>query len=119
MVDLTPLAATKLQVILTEKGLVGYGLRGFVSGGGCAGLQYGMGFDQNARNGDQVFDCDGIHVYVDPISAQYLEGVKIDYVDELMGGGFKIDNPNAISSCSCGQSFRTEGEREVHSTCRH
>lgn len=119
MVDLTPTAASRLQGILTEKGLAGYGLRVFVSGGGCAGFQYGMGFDQEARTGDQVFDCSGIQVYVDPISAQYLDGVKIDYVDELMGGGFKIENPNAVASCACGHSFRTEGDRKVQSTCQH
>lgn len=102
MVDLTPAAATKLQGILTEKGLTGYGLRVFVSGGGCGGLEYGMGFDKDLRTGDMIETVEGIQVFVDPDSAQYLEGVKIDFVDEL-GGGFKIDNPNPAAGCNCGR----------------
>ena len=119
MVDLTPVAASRLQGILTEKGLAGYGLRVFVSGGGCGGMQYGMGFDEKARTGDTEVEVEGIRVLIDPISAKYLEGVKIDYVDDLMSGGFKIENPNAASTCACGHSFRTEGEGQVHSTCSH
>jgi iron-sulfur cluster assembly protein len=102
MISLTPAAATKLQGILTEKGLAGYGLRVFVSGGGCSGLQYGMGFDKELRTGDTVETVEGIQVFVDPDSAQYLEGVNIDFVDEL-GGGFKIDNPKPLAGCNCGR----------------
>lgn len=119
MVELTTAAASKLQTILTEKGLSGYGLRVFVSGGGCGGMQYGMGFDNKTHSGDTQESIEGIEIYIDPISAQYLEGARIDYIDELMGGGFKIENPNAVATCSCGQSFRTEGDKNVQSTCHH
>jgi iron-sulfur cluster assembly accessory protein len=119
MVNLTSAAATKLQSIMDEKKLSGYGLRVFVSGGGCGGMQYGMGFDAQQRTGDSVHTVEGIMVYVDPMSAQYLDGVNIDYVDALMGGGFKIENPNAVSTCACGQSFKTEGEGAVKSSCHH
>ncbi len=119
MVDLSSAAATRLQGIMDEKKLAGYGLRVFVSGGGCGGMQYGMGFDQKARSGDVIETVEGIQVFIDPVSAQYLDGIQIDYVDALMGGGFKIENPNAIATCSCGQSFRTEGDRQVQSTCHH
>jgi iron-sulfur cluster assembly accessory protein len=119
MIELTSAAATRLQSIMMEKNLTGYGLRIFVSGGGCGGMQYGMGFDQQARAGDKVETVEGLTVFIDPISAQYLEGIQIDYVDELMGGGFRIENPNAVATCACGQSFRTEGERHVRSTCSH
>ena len=102
MVDLTPAAATKLQGILTEKGLTGYGLRVYISGGGCGGPQYGMGFDKETRVGDTVELIEGIQVFIDSDSAQYLEGAKIDFVDEL-GGGVKIDSPNSPSGCNCGR----------------
>jgi iron-sulfur cluster assembly accessory protein len=107
LVTLTDVAATKLRNLLQEKGLTNYGLRVFVSGGGCSGLQYGMAFENETVEGDTVLDSDGVKVYVDPMSAMYLSGSSIDYEDSLMGGGFRIDNPNAIASCGCGHSFRT------------
>ncbi len=108
MVTLTPLAAQKLQTLVAEKNLPGYGLRVFVSGGGCSGMQYGMAFENTTEEGDFVFESNGVRVYLDSASATYLEGANVDYVDSLMGGGFRIENPNAVSSCSCGQSFSTE-----------
>ncbi|MEA3336819.1 MAG: iron-sulfur cluster assembly accessory protein [Chloroflexota bacterium] len=102
-------AAVKLGDILTEKGLAEtHGLRVFVQGGGCGGMQYGMSFEDTQRSGDQVFDQNGLKVYIDPTSLFYMNGARIDYVDSLMGGGFHIDNPQATSSCGCGSSFRTE-----------
>lgn len=118
MVNLSPEATTKLHGLLQEKGLHGYGLRVFVSGGGCGGMQYGMAFDEQARQGDEVSEAGGMQVFIDAMSAPYLDGANIEYVDSLMGGGFKIENPNAVSTCSCGQSFRTEGDK-VNSTCSH
>ncbi len=106
-VFLTEAAAAKLRSILEEKGKEGYGLRVFVSGGGCGGMQYGMTFENEAREGDWVMEQYGIKVYVDPISMFYIQGSRIDYVDTLMGGGFHIENPNAVSTCGCGSSFRT------------
>jgi iron-sulfur cluster assembly accessory protein len=113
MVTLTPTASDKLQGLLAEKNLTGYGLRVFVSGGGCSGFQYGMAFENSTEEGDFVFDSNGVRVYLDSASAMYLEGATVDYVESLMGGGFRIENPNAASTCSCGQSFSSgEGHSE-------
>ena len=118
MITLTETAADKLQKILQEKALTNYGLRVFVSGGGCSGLQYGMTFAEGPMEGDQVFEERNIKLIVDPGSLMYLMGAEIDYIDSLMGGGFRIENPNSVQSCSCGSSFRTAaGERGT--PCRH
>jgi iron-sulfur cluster assembly accessory protein len=103
-------ASSRLLAMMREKQLENYALRVFVSGGGCSGMQYGMTFDDETREGDNEFTAAGLRVVVDPISASYLMGASIDYVDSLMGGGFKIDNPNAVSSCGCGHSFRTASD---------
>lgn len=102
VVTLTDSAAAKLSHLLQERGLEGYGLRVFVQGGGCAGLQYGMAFDKQALEGDSIVEVNGTRVYVDRISAQYLRGSTIDYVENLMGGGFRIDNPNVAPLCGRG-----------------
>jgi iron-sulfur cluster assembly protein len=114
MVALSPLAAQKLQSILQEKNLNEHGLRVFIAGGGCSGFQYGMAFENTMEDGDFVFESNGIRLYVDPASAMYLEGATVDYIDSLMGGGFRIENPNAVSTCSCGQSF-SSGQESGHS----
>lgn len=113
MVLISPTASDRLLTLMREKELVGYALRVFVSGGGCSGLQYGMTFDDETREGDSEFYAGGLRVLVDPVSSNYLLGASIDYVDTLMGGGFKIDNPNAVSSCGCGHSFRTAGNSDA------
>lgn len=123
MVTLTESAAHKLQSVMSDKGLVGsHGLRVFVQGGGCGGMQYGMMFDNDPREGDEVYEEHGLRVYVDSTSLFYIDGAQIDYVDNLMGGGFHIENPNAVSSCGCGSSFRTShthnGE-ENSASCGH
>ena len=110
--DITPAAAAKLGGLMKEKELTGHSLRVFVAGGGCSGLQYGMTFDNEAYPGDMEFESHGLPVRVDPMSAKYLRGANIDYVDSLMGGGFKIDNPNAVASCGCGTSFRPAEDDE-------
>ena len=107
MINLTSAAADKLQDIMTEKGITDHALRVFVSGGGCSGLSYGMTFAEGPDIGDQTFDMNGVQVVVDPGSIMYLDGAEIDYIDSLMGGGFRIENPNAVQSCACGSSFRT------------
>ncbi len=112
-VTLTENAADKLQKILEEKNLPDHGLRVFVAGGGCSGLQYGMAFESQAREMDTVVDAHGLKVYVDPVSLEYLSGATIDYVDGLMGAGFRIDNPNAVAACGCGSSFRTKSSGEA------
>ena len=103
-VALTPQAADKLRAILQEKNLPDYGLRVFVAGGGCSGLQYGMAFEAHQRDMDTVVEAHGLKVYVDPVSLEYLNGASIDYVDDLTGAGFRIENPNAVAACgsSCG-----------------
>jgi iron-sulfur cluster assembly accessory protein len=112
VITLTEAAADRLQKIMEEKGLTDHGLRVFVSGGGCSGLQYGMAFVDSTMEGDQVFEDQDVKLIVDSASIMYLMGAEIDYIDTLMGGGFRIENPNAMQSCSCGSSFRTAaGER--------
>jgi iron-sulfur cluster assembly protein len=104
----TPLAAAKIKELLVARDLEGYALRVFVAGGGCSGMQYGMAFEENPQEFDTVVESDGVRLVVDSASLMYLRGASIDYVDDLMGGGFRIDNPNAVSTCGCGHSFRTE-----------
>jgi iron-sulfur cluster assembly protein len=122
MITLTSSAAEKLGGIMEQKGVIeSHALRVFVKGGGCGGMQYGMTFD-TAREGDEVFEMHGLRVIVDPTSLFYIDGASIDYVDNLMGGGFHIENPQATSACGCGSSFRTAkshtGE-EMPSSCSH
>jgi iron-sulfur cluster assembly protein len=122
-VQLTETAAEKLGMILEQKGVKEtHALRVFVKGGGCGGMQYGMTFDDNISEDDSVFESFGMKVVVDPTSLFYVGGSNIDYQDNLMGGGFHIDNPNATSSCGCGSSFRTTqshtGE-EMPDSCGH
>jgi len=111
IVTLTGTAAQRVKRLLTEKGLDGYGLRVFVGGGGCSGLQYGMAFENEETESDFVRNIAGVKVMVDSMSSQYLTGATVDYVDNLMGGGFKIENPNAVSSCGCGHSFKTDSSQ--------
>lgn len=82
-----------------------YGLRVAVMGGGCSGFQYALDFEQEARPTDALLEVDGLKIYVDPVSARYLEGVTIDYVFGTTGAGFKFDNPKATGTCGCGSSF--------------
>ena len=85
-------------------------LRVAIEGGGCSGFQYGLGFDHGAQEGDLEFECEGVKVVVDPFSAPYLRGARVDYLETIQESGFKIDNPNAVSSCGCGHSFQVEDE---------
>jgi iron-sulfur cluster assembly accessory protein len=109
VIEITPAAAQRVQQLLEERSLQNHALRVFVGGGGCSGLQYGMGLDGEPRSDDLHFEFGEIQVIVDPQSIGYLQGATIDYVDDLMGGGFKIEDPNAVASCGCGHSFRAEG----------
>jgi iron-sulfur cluster assembly accessory protein len=107
-INVTDSALAVVRKLLVEKNVPDYGLRVFVSGGGCSGLQYGMALEAEARAYDSVIEKDGVKVFIDPTSAMYLANATIDYEDSIMGGGFKIDNPNAVSSCGCGTSFKTK-----------
>jgi iron-sulfur cluster assembly protein len=104
MLTLTQTAMDKVKTIMSERGEEG-GLRIAVIGGGCSGFQYQMSLDMQASADDQVIELDGLKVFVDKRSMLYLNGTKIDYVDGLSGAGFKFDNPNARSTCGCGESF--------------
>ena len=108
-ITLLPGAVNKIRALLTERNLPDHALRVFVAGGGCSGMQYGMALEREVGEFDHLFEQEGIKVLVDATSMMYLSGSTIDYVDNLMGGGFRIDNPNAVSTCGCGHSFRTTG----------
>ncbi len=107
MINVTETAAGKIQELLVEENKVGAGLRVFVQGGGCSGFQYGLMIDEGQGDpaSDQVFEVHGVRLLVDPISLRYLKGAEVDFVDNTMGGGFTIKNPNAKSTCGCGSSF--------------
>lgn len=106
----TPVALTKIRQLMDERELAGVALRVFVQGGGCSGFSYGMAFEPNFYPQDQRVEVDGVQLVIDPNSLMYMHGSEIDYVDSLMGGGFAINNPNAVSTCGCGHSFRTEDD---------
>ena len=113
-ITLTAGAVARVRKLFEERQLTGHALLVFVSGGGCSGMQYGMGLEPEPRENDLRFTFDDVDVVVDPMSISYLAGAVIDYTDELMGGGFRIENPNAVSACGCGQSFRTAESSEAH-----
>jgi iron-sulfur cluster assembly protein len=104
----TPSAVSIITNLLEERNIPNHALRVFVTGGGCSGMQYGMSFEEDAQAQDKVVEVDGIRLLIDPTSMVYLQGATIDFVDSLIGGGFRIDNPNAVSSCGCGTSFKAE-----------
>lgn len=112
-ITLTEAAAQRVRKMIEEKQLAGHALRVFVSGGGCSGMQYGMGLEPEPRDDDLRYHFSGVDVVVDPMSMSYLAGSVIDYVDDLMAGGFKIENPNAVAACGCGHSFRTEASSQT------
>ena len=107
-VVLTEAAGATVRNLLIQKNVPDYGLRVFVAGGGCSGMQYGMALEAEARDNDHVIEQDGVKIFIDPTSMMYLDGATIDYVDSIMGGGFKIENPNAVTSCGCGSSFKAK-----------
>ena len=109
MINVSEVAAAKISELLTEEKKTGSGLRVFVQGGGCSGFQYGLMIEENGQGaGDQVFESNGVRLFVDPISVRYLKGAEVDFVDTMTGGGFTIKNPNATSTCGCGQSFTVD-----------
>lgn len=107
MINVTPSAASKIAELLTEENKLDAGLRVFVQGGGCSGFQYGLMIDEGEGDAstDTVIQSNGVKLLIDPISARYLSGAEVDFVDNITGGGFTIKNPNAKSTCGCGSSF--------------
>lgn len=105
-IHLTPAAISTVQKFLEDHGAgQGAGLRVAVLPGGCSGFQYGLNIEDGPESDDEVLEIQGLRVFVDPFSAQYLEGVEIDYVSTMMGSGFTFKNPNATGGCGCGSSF--------------
>lgn len=90
-----------------RENLAEHGVRVSVVGGGCSGYQYGLDFENEAHEGDFIYDVSGVKVYLDPMSAPYLKGTVVDYVVGFQGAGFKFTNPNAVKTCGCGSSFST------------
>ena len=108
IVEITPRAAEELKVYLEKQGKPNSALRIFVTAGGCSGLSYGMVVDDKLADDDYVIVKDGSKVAVDRSSAPFIAGSIIDYkAEKLMGGGFVVTNPNAVSTCGCGESFKT------------
>ena len=114
LIDLTPAAAAKVKELMAaEPDADTLVLRVAIEGGGCSGFQYGLGFSTGTEESDHVLDLEGVTVVVDPFSAPYLKGARIDYLNTINEAGFKIDNPNATSSCGCGHSFQVEEGEEL------
>jgi len=107
MVTLTETAAKKISELRLEEGKPEWGLRIRLVGGGCSGMSYELGWEDTPTDGDDVVESQGVRVFVDRHSAQYVAGSEIDYVDNnMMGAGFAIKNPNVKSSCGCGSSHQ-------------
>jgi iron-sulfur cluster assembly protein len=111
MVTITDKGAEKVREFLTSQSadVTAAGLRVGVRGGGCSGFQYQLAFDE-PRDGDAVFEVQGLRVLVDQESMPYVDGSEIDYIDALTGAGFKVNNPNVVAACGCGSSFRVAGQ---------
>lgn len=114
IVTLSPLAIERVKEFMAKDDAKANGLRIFVMQGGCSGYQYGMVLEKDAKSDDLSWSDNGINVYIDNQSAKLIQGANIDFVDTVQGSGFKIDNPNAVSSCGCGNSFETEGSAHSH-----
>lgn len=108
VVTITPKAAEKVAEFMKQEGNASLYLRVYVSGGGCSGLSYGMGFEEKPDEDDKVIEQHGVKLLIDSYSQGHLRGANIDYIEGLMGSGFKINNPNVTKSCSCGHSFSTD-----------
>jgi iron-sulfur cluster assembly accessory protein len=119
VVSLTEAAASKLRELTKDETNPDIGLRVYVYSGGCSGYRYGMMLEDAPTPEDNRLDVNGITVYVDGQSVSLLQGSQIDYVDTLMGAGFTVNNPNAVSGCGCGSSFRTAESEGAARACSH
>jgi iron-sulfur cluster assembly protein len=105
-ITVTPNAVAEVKKFMEEQGTgEAAGLRVAVLPGGCSGFQYGLNIEDEHQDDDEVIQADGLNIFVDPFSAQYLEGIEIDYVTTMMGAGFTFNNPNSTGGCGCGSSF--------------
>jgi len=105
LVTMTPGAVAKIKELIAEENNPNLKLRMFVSGGGCSGMQYGFTFEEEAAEDDFNLEFDGIHLLIDAMSSQYLQGAEVDYTESLQGSQFSIKNPQAQTTCGCGSSF--------------
>lgn len=112
MVNLTDIAAQKVGEFLSGQEQADAGLRVAVRGGGCSGFQYQLALDEQ-REGDRIFDHEGIRIIVDEMSLRYVDGSTVDYTESLMGSGFQVNNPNVVAACGCGSSFRVAEDEQV------
>ncbi|MEX2314228.1 MAG: iron-sulfur cluster insertion protein ErpA [Thermomicrobiales bacterium] len=117
MITITHEAVDQLKDFLSEQGTPEHALRVFVAPGGCSGLQYGMSIEEAEDEGDTVVTTEGVKLLVDEFSAMYIAGAEIDFVNSLMGGGFTVRNPNAVTGCACGHSFDTGLNAETAQGC--
>ena len=117
MITLTDAAVSQIKDMMEAEEEQGLMLRVGVKGGGCSGLSYGMGFDTEPNEDDTKLDINGLTVLIDKESAPIVKDIVIDYKQNMMGGGFTIDNPNAIASCGCGSSFRTAAHAGTPEEC--
>lgn len=105
-ITVTPKAVNEIKKVMEENNIPKeYGLRIGVKGGGCSGLSYALGFDSETREGDTIVEADDIKLYIDGKSLFYLSGTELDFTDGLNGRGFVFNNPNAVKTCGCGNSF--------------
>jgi len=105
LVKMAPGAIAKIKELIAEENNPNLKLRMFVSGGGCSGMQYGFTFEEEVNEDDFNLEFDGIHLLIDAMSSQYLQGAEVDYTESLQGSQFSIKNPNAQTTCGCGSSF--------------
>ncbi|CAN5746093.1 iron-sulfur cluster insertion protein ErpA [soil metagenome] len=119
LVQLSDAAAGKLRELVEAEQNPSIGLRVYVYSGGCSGFRYGMMLEDQPSAEDVTIESKGIKVYVDRSSTEHLEGSEIDYLDTLMGAGFTVNNPNAVSACGCGSSFRTSESAGQPGACHH
>ena len=119
VVSLTDAAAAKLAELTKEEASPEIGLRVYVYSGGCSGYRYGMMLEDQPTADDNVLSANGVRVYIDANSVPLIQGSQIDYVDTLMGAGFTVNNPNAVSGCGCGSSFRTGEDAGSPRSCSH
>ena len=119
IVSLTDAAATRLAELTKAETSPEIGLRVYVYSGGCSGYRYGMMLEDQPTADDNVLSTNGVRVYIDANSVPLISGSQIDYVDTLMGVGFTVNNPNAVSGCGCGSSFRTSDDAGQARSCSH
>jgi iron-sulfur cluster assembly protein len=119
MLSLSDAAALKLRELTKEEANPEIGLRVYIYSGGCSGYKYGMMLEDQPTPDDDTIEANGVRVYVDKQSIALLSGSEIDYVDTLMGAGFTVNNPNAVSGCGCGSSFRTAEDSGAPRSCAH